>query len=84
MLSEVRWAGYTLSGSHPGLHGILAEQPPAADALQPTLRCGFRAQLRRGVRCQGNRGETAKPRQSTSLSLMRAGGPPQGGMWDLI
>jgi len=50
MLSEVRWADYTLSGSHPGLHGILAEQPPAADALQPTLRCGFRAQLRRSVR----------------------------------
>ena len=49
MLSEVRWADYTLSGSHPGLHGILAEQPPAADALQPTLRCGFRAQLRRSV-----------------------------------
>ena len=51
MLSEVRWADYTLSGSHPGLHGSLAEQPPAADALQPTLRCGFRAQLRRSVRC---------------------------------
>lgn len=27
-----------------------AEQPPAADALQPTLRSGFRARLRRGVR----------------------------------
>ena len=49
MLSEVRWAGYTLGGSHLGLHGILAEQPPAADALQPALRSGFRAQLRRGV-----------------------------------
>ena len=45
MLSEVRWAGYTLGGSHPGLQGILAEQPPAADALQPPLRCGFRARL---------------------------------------
>ena len=52
MLSEVRWAGYTLGGSHPGLHGILAEQPPAADALQPTLRCGFRARLKRSVRLQ--------------------------------
>jgi hypothetical protein len=50
MFSEVRWADDTLSGSHPGLHGILAEQPPAADALQPPLRCGFRAQLRRSVR----------------------------------
>src|SRR5262249_34214701 len=25
-----------------------AERPPAADALQPPLRCGFRARLRRG------------------------------------
>jgi hypothetical protein len=52
MLSEVRWADYTLSGSHPRLHGILAAQPPAADALQPTLRCGFRARLKRSVRLQ--------------------------------
>lgn len=27
----------------------LAEQTPAADALQPPRRCGFRAQLRPGV-----------------------------------
>src|SRR5882762_4409080 len=27
-----------------------AEQPPAADALQPPLRCGFRTRLRRSVR----------------------------------
>jgi hypothetical protein len=29
-----------------------AQQPPAADALQPPLRSGFRAQLRRSVRLQ--------------------------------
>jgi hypothetical protein len=34
------------SGSVPGSAPNAA---PAADALQPTLRCGFRAQLRRGV-----------------------------------
>ena len=28
-----------------------AEPPPAADALQPPLRCGFRARLRRSVSC---------------------------------
>ena len=35
----------------------LAEQPPAPDALQPTLlrRFGFRARLRRSVRCQRHR-----------------------------
>src|SRR5262249_35721737 len=33
-----------------------AEQAPGADALQPPLRSGFRARLRRSVRCQG-RGE---------------------------
>jgi len=27
-----------------------AQQPPAADALQPPLRYGFRARLRRSVR----------------------------------
>jgi hypothetical protein len=27
----------------------IAEQPPAADTLQPPLRYGFRAQLRHGV-----------------------------------
>ena len=31
---------------------LCAEQPPAADALQPTLRYGFRARLRRSVRRQ--------------------------------
>ena len=62
MLSEVRWAGYTLGGSHPGLQGILAEPPPAADALQPPLRCGFRAQLRRSVRPYGRE---ARVKQST-------------------
>jgi hypothetical protein len=30
--------------------GLNKYQPPAADALQPPLRSGFRAQLRRGVR----------------------------------
>ena len=36
--------------------------------------------------CHGTplRHGAAKPRQSTSLSLMRAGGPPQGGIWNLI
>ena len=29
-----------------------AEPPPAADALQPPLRCGFRARLRRNVRVE--------------------------------
>jgi hypothetical protein len=29
---------------------LCAEQPPAADALQPTLRSGFQARLRRSVR----------------------------------
>jgi hypothetical protein len=32
---------------------LLAEPPPAADALQPTLRCGFRARLRRSVSASG-------------------------------
>jgi hypothetical protein len=33
-------------------HAIdLAEQPAAADALQPPLRCGFQARLSRNVRC---------------------------------
>jgi hypothetical protein len=68
MLSEVRWAGYTLGGSHPGLHGILAEQPPAADALQPTLRCGFRAQLRRSVRLKFHRSGKEVRQQQWSLA----------------
>jgi hypothetical protein len=46
----VRYWWCTQSNTHrTGCNG-LAEQPPAADALQPPLRCGFRARLRRSVR----------------------------------
>ena len=33
-----------------GLGHVLAEQRLAADCLQPSLRCGFRQQLKAGVR----------------------------------
>jgi len=32
MLSEVRWAGYTLGGSHPGLHVINVRVPDQLDS----------------------------------------------------
>ena len=41
MLSEVRWADYTLSGSHPGLHGILAEHMPYDGCLTDSQLCAF-------------------------------------------
>ena len=77
MLSEVRWADYTLSGSHPGLHGILAEQPPAADALQPPLRCGFRAQLRRSVRWPAQEVGTAMGKKIGELAAAKSLRPPK-------
>jgi hypothetical protein len=44
MLSRWWGASWWSDGAPP------AEQPPAADALQPPLRSGFRARLRRSVR----------------------------------
>src|SRR5438445_13264094 len=38
-----------------------AEQPPAADALQPPMRCGFRAQRRRSVRPPNQVASTGNP-----------------------
>jgi hypothetical protein len=35
--------------------GLYTYNWPAADCLQPALRCGFRQQLRPGVRCQSHR-----------------------------
>jgi hypothetical protein len=69
-LPEVRSTGVRCAPnttSSEGLRGALAPvirdrqrlgaQPPAAaDALQPTLRCGFQAQLSRSVRLAGCEG----------------------------
>ena len=47
------WGGGVWGAYRAKALGRIAQQPPAADTLQPTLlrRCGFRARLRRSVRC---------------------------------
>ena len=52
----------------------MAEQPPAADALQPLLRYGFRAQLRRSVRRQSEAAPLHSGSESESLRMRVACG----------
>ena len=48
---------------------LLAEQPPAADALQRPLRSRFQARLRRSVRLHSRRAYGSCPLSSTRSAV---------------